>query len=84
MDPQEGGEDILDREWEQEQRREVEDLNRSFSKPSSGCLSFCVRPKTHDDAPRVALTAVNRPVFNVDFVYPGMYAPHYSTPYLLM
>ena len=63
VDPQEGREDILDREWEQEQRREVEDLNRSFSKPSSGCLSFCVRPKTRDDAPRVALTAVNRPVF---------------------
>ena len=73
VDPQEGGEDVLDREWEQEQRRELEDLNRSFSKSSPGCLPFCVRPQTRrDPAPSVALTAVMRPTSaHMDFAFPG-------------
>ena len=71
VDPQEGGEDVLDREWEQEQRRDMDDLNKSFSKSSPGCLAFCARPRTRDDVPKVTLTNVARPVCSVDFVRPG-------------
>ena len=74
VDPQEGGEDVLDREWEQEQRRELEDLNRSFSKTSPGCLPFCIRPQTQREpvTPRVTLTSVVRTsTGSVDFAFPG-------------
>ena len=74
VDPQEGGEDVLDREWEQEQRRELEDLNRSFSKTSPGCLPFCVRPQPRREpiAPRITLTSVVRPSSgSADFAFPG-------------
>lgn len=71
MDPQEGGEDVLDKDWEQEQRREIADLNRSFSKASSGCLVFCARPPMRDQMPQISLTSISQPVCNVDFVRPG-------------
>ena len=71
VDPQEGGEDVLDREWEQEQRRDMEDLDKSFTKASPGCLAFCTRPHTKNDSPKISLTSVNRPLCSVDFVNPG-------------
>lgn len=75
VDPQEGGEDVLDREWEQEQRRDMEDLDRSFTKASPGCLAFCTRPQTKSDTPtKISLTSVNRPLCSVDFVNPGGWA----------
>lgn len=74
MDPQEGGEDVLDREWEHEQRRDTEDLGKPFSKASPGCLPFCLHSRTHDDAPPKvvsSLAANSQPFCAVDFVYPG-------------
>ena len=71
MDPQEGGEDVLDREWEQEQRRDAEDAPHTFSKRTHGCLALCVRPRTRDEVPRVPATSTSTTIYDVDFVYPG-------------
>ncbi len=78
MDPQEGGEDILDRDWEQDQRQEMEGVSYQSTTKSKRFLPFCVGSRTNDDAPRVALVSVNRPVYNVDFVFPGVYAIMYT------
>ena len=51
MDPQDGSEDVLDRVWEQEQRRDMEEVNRAFTKASPGCLAF-LKPRTHSEQPK--------------------------------
>ena len=65
INPQEGAEDVLDREWELQQRREVEEVNCSFSKATPGCLAFCTFPKMSDE--RSKLQSVSRPIYSVDF-----------------
>ena len=72
IDPQEGADDVLDREWELEQRREMEELDRSFSKSAPGCLAFLTRPRHHDNRPKMVFpTSLIRPMYNVDFTNPG-------------
>ena len=47
IDPQEGADDVLDREWEQEQWEEIEEDMKTFRPSrSSGFLSMCVKPRT--------------------------------------
>jgi len=73
VDALEAGEDILDREWEQEQRREAEFVPNSFSRRSPGCLAMCVKSQTKDDVPREPASSRHGTIYNVDFVYPGVY-----------
>ena len=82
VDALEAGEDILDREWEQEQRREAEFVPSTFSRRSPGCLAMCVKSHTKDDMPRKP-TSSRQTVYNVDFVYPGMYM-HVTGVYVFM
>ena len=71
MDPQDGSEDVLDRVWEQEQRRDMEEVNRAFTKASPGCLAF-LKPRTHSEQPKtLSPTTINRSVYPVDFANPG-------------
>jgi len=48
IDPQEGAEDVLDSEWEKEQRRELEEdkriISRSRKTQRRSWLTMCVRP----------------------------------------
>ena len=70
IDPQEGTDDVLDCEWEMEQRREIEELDRSLSK-APGCLAFLTRPR-HESRPRLSsLSTLNRPMYRVDYANPG-------------
>ena len=72
IDPQEGADDVLDREWEMEQRREIEELDRSFAKAAPGCFAFLTRPRRRDNALRLNTpAALNRPMYNIDFANPG-------------
>ena len=74
IDPQEGADDVLDREWEMEQRREIEELDRSFTKSAPGCLAFLTRPRHRDNTPKLnSLAAMNRPIYNIDFANPGQW-----------
>ena len=71
IDPQDGADDVLDREWEMEQRREIEELDRSLSKSAPGCLAFLTRPR-QENRPRLSsLSALNRPMYRVDYANPG-------------
>ncbi len=70
MDPQEAGEDILDREWELEQRRDAEVIPHNFTRKSPGCLAMCMKSRTQDDVPRLS-ASVGSTVYDVDFVNPG-------------
>jgi hypothetical protein len=81
VDLQDGAEDVLDWEWEAEQRRELEEASLSRPKKSAtpGCLSMCTRPSTRDSPPRPAHSAqsggsrrplVSRPSIVVDFANP--------------
>ena len=72
IDPQEGADDVLDREWEMEQRREIEELDRSFAKAAPGCFAFLTRPRRRDNTLRINTpAALNRPIYNIDFANPG-------------
>ena len=72
IDPQEGADDVLDREWEMEQRREIEELDRSFTKSGPGCLAFLTCPRRRDNVLRLNTpAALNRPIYNIDFANPG-------------
>ena len=85
IDPQEGADDVLDREWEIEQRREIEELDRSLSKSAPGCLAFLSRPRNRDNRPRLSsLSALNRPMYSVDYANPGGWAwpRHHSYMYM--
>ena len=74
IDPQEGADDVLDREWEMEQRREIEELDRSFAKAAPGCFAFLTRPRRRDNTLRINTpAALNRPMYNIDFANPGQW-----------
>ncbi|CAI7996805.1 Catenin delta-2 [Geodia barretti] len=81
VDLQDGAEDVLDRDWEAEQRRDLEDFSAARPKKAStpGCLSMCTRPKTTDSArhsspppahPDSRRSYVSRPSVIVDFANP--------------
>jgi hypothetical protein len=82
VDLQDGAEDVLDRDWEAEQSRDLEEVSAARPKKAStpGCLSMCTRPKTTDSArhsspppahPDSRRSYVSRPSVIVDFANPG-------------
>ena len=74
IDPQEGADDVLDREWKMEQRQEIEELDRSFAKAAPGCFAFLTCPHHRDNALRLNTpAALNRPMYNIDFANPGQW-----------
>ena len=71
VDPQQGSDDVLDREWEMEQRREIEELDRSLSRSAPGCFAF-LSSSRRENRPRLSsLHSLNRPMYNVDYANPG-------------
>ncbi len=73
MDPQDGIGDTLDQEWEEEQRRDMAELNQSISNSSPGCLAFLKRSRrgSRNDRRRIPSPTVTRPSYNVDYANPG-------------
>jgi len=64
---------VLDREWEKEQRREMDEMARSFQRSTPGCFGFLSRP--HPSSERrthPSFHAARSPVLYVDFANPGM------------
>jgi hypothetical protein len=55
IDPQEGADDVLDKEWERTIQQEIEDLsenNRMDKKKKSSFVLLCARPRTTDNTRR--------------------------------
>ena len=67
----ERADDVLDRRWEMEQHREMDELQRSFHKSTPGCFAFLSRPHPSSEKVRPSLP-VTRPMMSVDFANPGM------------
>ncbi len=65
--------DVLDREWEEEQRRDIAELTESVSNSSPGCLAFLTRSRrgSRNDRRRVPSPNVTRPSYSVDYANPG-------------
>ena len=63
IDPQEGAEDVLDKDWEAEQRRNID----SDQRPRTvGCFAF-LRPSGH----RSSSSLASQPIYDVNFANPG-------------
>lgn len=72
IDPQEGADDVLDRDWEKEQRREMEELERS-SRKAPGCLAFLTGARGHEEPLSLSHIAA-RPQYHVNFADPDLAA----------
>ncbi len=75
MDPQEGTGDVLDHDWEEEQRKDMDEITQPFSNSSPGCLAFLKRSRgsSRRERGRVHSPMVSRPSYSVDYANPGEY-----------
>ncbi len=75
VDPQEGTGDVLDHDWEEEQRKDMDEITQPFSNSSPGCLAFLKRSRgsSRRERGRVHSPMVSRPSYSVDYANPGEY-----------
>ncbi|XP_064385497.1 catenin delta-1-like isoform X2 [Halichondria panicea] len=72
VDPQEGTGDVLDHDWEEEQRKDMDEITQPFSNSSPGCLAFLKRSRGNSrrERGRVHSPMVSRPSYSVDYANP--------------
>ncbi len=73
VDPQEETGDVLDHDWEEEQRKDMDEITQPFSNSSPGCLAFLKRSRGNSrrERGRVHSPMVSRPSYSVDYANPG-------------